>query len=52
MYDGNSLSKLLLKAGFSKPVILKAGETQIGNPAELDLYERSEESVYVEATKR
>jgi predicted SAM-dependent methyltransferase len=51
MYDGSSLSKLLLEAGFSEPVILKAGETRIENPSELDLFERREESVYVEATK-
>jgi hypothetical protein len=49
MYDGASLSRLLVAQGFTDPQILKAGETQIGDPAELNLQERSSESVYVEA---
>ncbi len=51
MYDGNSLSALLRTAGFANVVALKAGETRIKDTVGLDLYERSEESVYVEATK-
>lgn len=49
MYDGFSLSRLLEAQGFVSPRILKAGETQINAPENLDLYERAEESVYVEA---
>lgn len=49
MYDGESLCRLLLKAGFCNPQILKPGETLIPNPGELNLSERAEESVYVEA---
>jgi hypothetical protein len=40
---------LLEAQGFVSPRILKAGETQINAPENLDLYERAEESVYVEA---
>jgi predicted SAM-dependent methyltransferase len=49
MYDGESLSRLLLLHGFTSPRILRAGETQISHPEDLNLYERAEESVYVEA---
>ena len=49
MYDGLSLSRLLVANGFTSPRVLKAGETQIQDPQNLDLYERSSESVYVEA---
>jgi hypothetical protein len=49
MYDGLSLSRLLEAQGFAPPRILKAGETQINDPKNLDLYERAYESVYVEA---
>jgi predicted SAM-dependent methyltransferase len=51
MYDGRSLSKLLKNEGFSNPIVLKAGDTTISNPAPLDLYERWDDSVYVEAIK-
>lgn len=51
MYDGNSLSKLLLKVGFKETFILNAGKTMIKNYGELNLYEREDESVYVEAIK-
>ena len=51
MYDGRSLIKLLEKNGFSEPSRLAAGETTIADPGALDLYERAEESVYVEAKK-
>jgi predicted SAM-dependent methyltransferase len=50
MYDGPSLSRLLLTYGFTFPRVLKAGESQIRDPQYLDLHERSFESVYVEAT--
>jgi SAM-dependent methyltransferase len=49
MYDGPSLLKLLTEAGFESPRVLSPGETTLGDPGELDLYERQEESVYVEA---
>lgn len=52
MYDEESLFKLLKKIGFKDVFVCKAGETNIVNPGHLNLYERSEESVYVEAIKR
>jgi predicted SAM-dependent methyltransferase len=51
MYDGTSLSKFLLSQGFVNPVELAAGQTTIPEPGDLDLFERHEESVYVEARK-
>lgn len=50
-YDGNSLVRLLASHGFIDPKILRAGQTSILNPGELNLHERSPGSVYVEATK-
>jgi len=49
MYDGLSLCKLLESCGFSQPGVTDSGSTMIHNPGELDLNERSEESVFVEA---
>jgi len=51
MYDGPSLARLVTSAGFSEPTILKPGDTTIHDPGSLDLYERAEESVYVEARR-
>ena len=51
MYDGISLCKLLTVQGFSNAEIVAAGKTNIDDPDSLDLYERSEQSVYVEAMK-
>lgn len=51
MYDGKSLCKLLTSAGFIDAKIFVAGGTRISNPAPLDLFERADESVYVEAVK-
>jgi predicted SAM-dependent methyltransferase len=51
MYDGQSLREAVLKAGFRDAWILDAGVTRIPNPGVLDLRERADESVYVEATK-
>lgn len=51
MYDGKSLCKLLTGAGFTDAKIFAAGGTRISNPAPLDLFERADESVYVEAVK-
>ena len=49
MYDGGSLVRLLLRAGFREAVVLPAGRTTIAAPDTLNLAERAEESVYVEA---
>lgn len=49
MYDGKSLCRLLLAEGFVRPQIMKKGETNIKDCGGLDLYDRCEESVYVEA---
>tara|TARA_B100001250_G_C19749546_1_gene767040 strand:+ start:360 stop:1007 length:648 start_codon:yes stop_codon:yes gene_type:complete len=51
MYDGDSLCKLLSLSGFKNPKIVEPGTTLIKNPGMLDLKERYEESVYVEAIK-
>lgn len=51
MYDGASLSKLLRKHGFTDPEILTPGDTKIDDPGSLNLFERDDESVYVEAKK-
>jgi len=51
MYDGKSLSILMKTVGFRNVKIYKKGETSIKNPKGLDLYERCEESVYVEGIK-
>lgn len=51
MYDGASMLALLSRHGFKEPRILEAGSTTIPNPGELDLSERADESVYVEARK-
>ena len=51
MYDGNSLSLLIKNFGFRNVKICKKGETSIKNKNGLNLYERSEESVFVEGIK-
>jgi SAM-dependent methyltransferase len=51
MYDGRSLSRLLRAAGFTEVSIMPPGKTTISDPGCLDLAERAEESVYVEATR-
>lgn len=51
MYDGHSLSMLLESNGFESPVVLDPGETTITKPGPLDLREREEDSVYVEARR-
>lgn len=50
MYDSNSLIKLLLDCGFINPKSLQAGDTLIPNPGNLNLFERDDDSFYVEAT--
>ena len=52
MYDGPSLCAMLIEAGFESAQVLPAGITSIPNPGQLDLAERSPESVFVEARKR
>lgn len=49
MYDGKSLCRLLEEHGFEDATTVKPGETRIGDPGALDLTERAEESVFVEA---
>ena len=49
MYDGTSLCNLLAQHGFAKPAVMAAGQTRIHDAQGLDLSERAEESVYVEA---
>ena len=49
MYDGASLCRLMASAGFEAPQVMPAGTTSIPDPGELNLAERSPESVFVEA---
>jgi predicted SAM-dependent methyltransferase len=51
MYDSKSLCRLMNNSGFTEARNVPAGETRIKNPAPLDLCERMDESVYVEAIK-
>lgn len=51
MYDGKSLSSLFKELGFKNIKVCAAGETTIKNSSGLDLFERAEGSVFVEATK-
>jgi len=51
MYDVNSLTKLIRENGFDKISALAAGQTGIADAGGLDLYERHEESIYVEAVR-
>jgi predicted SAM-dependent methyltransferase len=51
MYDGKSLCKKLLASGFKNVQICSDGFTQIRDPSGLDLYDRSDDSLYVEGVK-
>jgi predicted SAM-dependent methyltransferase len=51
MYDGESLRRRLEETGFRDVSVLPAGETTIDDPGELNLREREEDSVYVEARR-
>lgn len=51
MYDGASLTRLLLAMGFKEAAIMPPGSTMIAEPGQLDLSERVSESVYVEAIR-
>jgi predicted SAM-dependent methyltransferase len=49
MYDAASLERLLASEGFGGIVRLEPGETTITDPGALDLREREDESLYLEA---
>ncbi len=49
MYDGVSLCRLLEQAGFEGANVLEPGQTRIPVPGQLNLFERADESAYVEA---
>ncbi len=51
MYDGGSLKRLLQAAGFTKSSIVPPAFTSILDPGPLNLLERAEESVFVEAVR-
>lgn len=51
MYDGKSLSNLIKNLGFKNVKVCKKGETSIKNINGSNLFERSDESVYVEGLK-
>lgn len=51
MYDEASICDLIRKFGFRAPIICAPGETTIEHPDNLNLSERVEESIYVEARK-
>lgn len=49
MYDGPSMVRLLSSMDFKNPRVLPAGSTTTSDSPELNLYERADESVYIEA---
>jgi predicted SAM-dependent methyltransferase len=51
MYDSRSLKDLVEAAGFEDVECLAPGETRLEDPAGLDLREREEDSIYLEARK-
>jgi SAM-dependent methyltransferase len=51
MYDERSLVTGVQRAGFTDVRAIPAGETRVPGPEPLDLYERSDESLYVEGTR-
>jgi hypothetical protein len=51
MYDGESLARLLTQTGFADAAVMPPGKTGIADPGKLDLSERAQESVYVEAVR-
>jgi len=51
MYNATSIQDLLTAQGFSDVKILAPGETRIEDPGPLDLAERSDVSLFVEASK-
>jgi SAM-dependent methyltransferase len=52
MYDARSLIAALERAGFEAPQAFDAGTTAIEDPGALNLSERADESIYVEARRR
>jgi len=50
-FDGTSMVRLLSDAGFSNARIMPAGTTMIPDSSDLDLFERSRDSEYIEALK-
>ena len=51
MYDAKSLCMLMKNSGFRNVRVYEKGQTSIKNAKGLNLFERSEESVYVEGVK-
>ncbi|UYN93239.1 MAG: methyltransferase domain-containing protein [Enhydrobacter sp.] len=51
MYDERSIARLVAAAGFDDVRTLPAGSSRIADAGDLDLAERSEESIYLEATR-
>ena len=51
MYDADSLIRLVERSGFHGALELPPGETTIPGPGPLNLREREEESIYVEAQR-
>lgn len=51
MYDSSSLVRLVEDSGFISVRAINAGETGITDPGSLNLFEREEESIYVEGSK-
>jgi hypothetical protein len=51
MYDGKSMLDFLTAEGFVGADVVPPGQTRISNPGALDLWERHEVTVYVEASK-
>jgi len=49
MYDATSLARQLRASGFTTVVELGPGETRLPDPGLLDLSERADESIYLEA---
>jgi predicted SAM-dependent methyltransferase len=51
IYHSESLSKLIVASGFKDVTVCAPGKTTIKNPGKLNLYERSDESIYMEGKK-
>jgi SAM-dependent methyltransferase len=51
MYDARSIHRVVEAAGFAQVETLPPGRTRIADPGRLDLAERPEESIYLEAVR-
>ena len=51
MYDDKSLIKLFSTCGFNTVIALPPGKTNLTDSRDLNLYEREDESVFVEGIK-